>query len=113
MNAARDDEEQRVGVVRWNTALDGPFDEAALRRKLEADGYMVARYTYPPGTHFPEHTHDVDKIDAVVSGRFRLVVAGHLHVLGPGDRIAVPRGIRHTATVVGDEPVVSLDAIRR
>jgi quercetin dioxygenase-like cupin family protein len=54
----------------------------------------------------------VDKIDAVLSGRFELVVDGRQAVLGPGDWIAVPRGVRHTATVVGDEPVVSLDAVK-
>jgi quercetin dioxygenase-like cupin family protein len=101
-----------MAVERWNAAVHGPFSEAALRRHLEAAGYVVARYTYPPGTHFPEHTHGVDKIDAVVSGRFRLVVGGHLFVLGPGEWAAVPRGVRHTATVIGEAPVVSLDAVR-
>ena len=96
----------------WNTAADGPLTEAALRLKLEALGYVVARYEYSPGTRFPEHAHDIDKIDAVVSGRFRIVVAGHTAQLGPGDWVEVPRGRRHTATVMGDEPVVSLDAIR-
>ena len=101
-----------MAVRRWNDALDGPFTEGAMRRKLEAAGYTVARYVYPPGTAFPDHVHEVDKIDAVVSGRFRLVVAGHLAVLGPGDWIEVARGVRHSATVVGDEAVVSLDAVR-
>ena len=99
-------------VRRWNAALDGPFSERALRHKLESLGYRVARYTYEPGTVFPDHTHGVDKIDAVVSGRFRLVVSGHLAVLGPGDWAEVPRGAVHSATVLGDEPVVSLDAVR-
>ncbi len=99
-------------VRRWNTAADGPLTEAALRQKLEALGYVVARYEYAAGTRFPDHAHDVDQIDAVVSGRFRLVVAGHTAQLGPGDWVEVPRGRRHTATVMGDEPVVSLDAIR-
>lgn len=101
-----------MAVHRWNEIIDGPFSEAALRRKLEAAGYMVARYTYAPGTTFPDHVHQVDKIDAVVAGRFRMVVAGHLAVLGPGDWIEVSRGVRHSATVLGDEPVVSLDAVR-
>src|SRR5215211_3730702 len=101
-----------MAVRRWNDALDGPFSEAALRRKLEQAGYTVARYVYPPGTMFPDHVHDADKIDAVVSGRFRMVVAGHLAILGSGDWVEVARGVRHSATVVGDEPVVSLDAIR-
>lgn len=99
-------------VHHWNPA-DGPFSEAALTAKLEAMGYAVARYVYPPGTRFPDHAHDVDKIDAVVSGRFRLVISGHMAQLGPGDWVEVPRGRRHTAAVVGDEAVVSLDAIRR
>lgn len=83
-----------------------------MRRKLEAAGYLVARYVYPPGTAFPEHAHAADKIDAVVSGRFRLVVAGHLAMLAAGDWVEVPRGARHTATVVGKEPVISLDGVR-
>ena len=30
-----------------------------------------------------------------------------------GIRVEVPRGVRHSATVIGDEPVVGLDAMRR
>ena len=101
-----------AGVRYWNAEADGELSEAALRKRLESLGYVVMRYVYPPGTAFPEHTHGVDKIDAVVSGRFRLVVAGHHVVLGPGDWIAVPRGVAHTAEVVGQEPVVSLDAVK-
>jgi quercetin dioxygenase-like cupin family protein len=99
-------------VRHWNPALDGPFSESALRARLEAMGYRVARYVYEPGTVFPDHTHGVDKIDAVVSGRFRLVVSGHLVVLGPGDWVEVPRGAVHSAAVIGDDQVVSLDAIK-
>ena len=101
-----------MSVHRWDPQSDGELSEKALRRKLEAEGYSVSRYVYPPGTHFPEHTHGVDKIDAVISGQFELVVNGARHVLGPGDWIAVPRGVPHTATVVGDAPVVSLDAVK-
>ena len=101
-----------MSVQHWNEALDGPLSETALRRKLEDAGYVVARYTYPPGTSFPDHAHGVDKIDAVVSGRFRIVLGGHTLVLGPGDWVEVRRGVRHSASVVGDEPVVSLDALR-
>jgi quercetin dioxygenase-like cupin family protein len=97
----------------WDPAIDGELSEKALRKKIEAQGYSVSRYVYSPGTHFPEHAHGVDKIDAVVSGQFELIVAGKRVVLGPGDWIAVPRGVRHTATVVGDEAVVSLDAVKR
>lgn len=100
-------------VERWDEQEDGPFTETALRQKLEERGFRVARYEYPPGTAFPDHTHDVDKVDAVISGRFRLTMHGKSAILTTGDSIAVPRGVIHSAEVVGDEPVVSLDAVRR
>jgi quercetin dioxygenase-like cupin family protein len=99
-------------VEHWDSGRDGPLSEAAMRRKLEARGYRVSRYVYPPGTVFPDHTHAMDKIDAVLSGRFRMVLEGVEAILGPGDSLAVPRNAAHSAAVVGDEPVVSLDAVR-
>ena len=100
-----------MAVERWKSA-DGAPTEEAIRAKLESRGYRIAKYVYEPGTVFPDHKHDIDKIDAVVSGRFRLVVSGHMAVLGPGDWVAIPRGAVHSAAVVGDEPVVSLDAVK-
>ena len=74
---------------------------------------MVSRYTYPPRTSFPEHSHQRGQDRRRdLAGRFRIVVAGHFAILGPGDWVEVPRGVHHAATVVGDEPVVSLDAVR-
>lgn len=99
-------------VRRWNSERDGEPTEEALREKLSERGFRASRYTYSPGTRFPEHTHEEAKIDAVVSGRFRLTVEGEEVVLEPGDWVEVPAGTRHTAEVVGGEPVVSLDATR-
>jgi len=96
---------------RWNVA-DGPLTEAALRAKLEARGYRVAKYVYEPGTIFPDHKHEADKIDAVLSGCLRLGRRGHMKGLGPGDWIEIRRGTIHNAAVMGSEPVVSLDAVR-
>ena len=100
-------------VERWNTARDGPLSESGLRARLEAQGYDVTRYRYPPGTSFGWHTHGVDKIDAVLAGRFRIRMGDEEIVLEPGDAVHVPSGEAHSAEVVGDETVVSLDAVRR
>lgn len=89
-----------------------PERESDLRARLERRGYRVSRYVYPPGTTFPDHTHPVDKIDAVVSGTFRIVLEGREVTLGPGDFVEVPRGAVHSAQVIGSDPVVSLDAVR-
>lgn len=99
-------------VEHWRPDVDGPLSEHAMRRKLEQRGYCVTRYTYSPGTSFPEHTHSIDKIDAVLAGRFRMSMHGQAVILEPGDCLAVPRGTPHAAEVVGEEPVVSLDATR-
>lgn len=99
-------------VGHWNEQADGPLTEAALRRKLERLGYDVSRYVYPPGTFFPQHSHSIDKMDAVLSGRFRIVVEGREVMLKAGDILAVPRGTVHSAEVIGDEAVVSLDATK-
>ena len=107
----RERKEIGLPLERW-TREDGTLTAAALRAKLENRGYRVSRYTYPPGTVFPDHAHDVDKIDAVLSGQFRMEMNGAAAVLTAGDCLAVPKGAVHRAAVVGDDPVVSLDATR-
>jgi quercetin dioxygenase-like cupin family protein len=99
-------------VEHWDADRDGKLSTHALRHKLEELGYSVSSYTYAPGTYFPTHTHPVDKIDAVLSGRFRISMGNDSVELRPGDCIYVPRGAAHSAEVVGDEPVVSLDAVK-
>lgn len=99
-------------LYRWNAATDGPPIEQALRRRLEGLGFSVGRYVYTPGTCFPDHTHEVDKMDAVVSGRLRITMEGESWAFDPGDMVEVPRGTVHSAEVVGTEPVASLDAVR-
>lgn len=99
-------------LERWDCDQDGTMTEFGLRRKLEELGYSVTRYTYPPGTNFSEHTHDVEKMDAVVSGQFRVTSGEDSVLLGPGDAVIIPRGVAHSATVVGEQAVVSLDGIK-
>lgn len=101
-----------IDVEHWDEERDGSLSEKALRAKLEERGYRVSRYTYPPGTTFPDHAHGVEKIDAVLSGRFRITMGGAEVVLEAGDALLVPQGTVHRAEVVGDEPVVSLDAVK-
>ena len=102
-----------MDVRHWDPERDGALTEEALREKLRERGFAVSKYSYPPGTEFPPHTHEVEKIDAVLAGRFRITMHGGEVVLEPGDWVRVPAGAEHAAEVVGDETVVSLDAARR
>ena len=53
----------------------------------------------------------MDKIDAVLSGRFRIAMDDAAVILQAGDFIYVPAGAQHSAEVIGDQAVVSLDAV--
>ena len=81
-----------------------------LREKLEAGGYQVALQLLAPGTAFAAHCPCEARVAAVFSGRLQVVIAGRMHLLGPGDRVDIPAGVPVTAEVVGDEPVLCLDA---
>jgi quercetin dioxygenase-like cupin family protein len=83
-----------------------------MREKLAARGYRCDVHVYPPGTRFDDHSHRVDKIDGVLSGTFRIGMGGRGYVLHAGDMIEIPRDRVHSAEVVGDERVVSIDAVR-
>ena len=103
----------RLNIEHWDPRVEGELTELKLRRKLERQGFSVTRYVYSPGTYFPDHTHGVEKIDAVLAGRFRMTLENQTVVLEAGDCLLVPQGAVHSAEVVGDESVISLDAIRR
>lgn len=99
-------------IEHWDEKRDGVLNEANMRGKLEDQGYSVSRCGYPPGTFFPEHEHAANKIVGVLAGRLRITLGGGEVILEPGDCLGVPRGTMHSAEVVGDEPVISLDAMR-
>jgi quercetin dioxygenase-like cupin family protein len=99
-------------VGRWNSEQDGRLSEEALVKKLESMGYSCTTYVYPPGTFFDDHSHAVDKIDAVLKGRFCIGMDEDMITLEAGDWIHVPRGAVHNARVIGNENVVSIDAVK-
>jgi quercetin dioxygenase-like cupin family protein len=100
-----------VRLEPWASAGGTP-SERRMMRVLELEGYDVLVYTYRPGTVFPEHEHPRDKCDGVLEGRLRVTVGAEAFELGPGDRLYLPAGTRHSAAVVGEATVVSLDGTR-
>ena len=100
-------------VEKWDAERWGKLTEENMRKKLEHQGYSVTRYSYPARTIFPDHSHSVDKKDAVLQGKFKIEAQGRVFVLEAGDVLAVPAGTLHNAKVLGAETVISLDAVRR
>lgn len=101
-----------MNIYQWNTKVDGPLSETGLINKLEQMGYLCTRYTYPKGTFFPDHSHNTDKIDAVLKGQFKINMEGKSIILKAGDYIYVPMNTIHSAEVIGEESVVSIDAVK-
>src|SRR5262245_49948966 len=104
----RDQKVTKMQIERWDETW-GDINESNMRRRLESEGFAIVRYDYPPGTSFPDHTHGFDKKDAVVRGRLRIRAMGQEFILGPGDSLSVRARTVHSADVIGDETVISLD----
>lgn len=99
-------------ITHWSSEIHGELSEQSMTALLKSMGYRINCYIYSPGTFFPDHDHNVDKIDAVLSGRFRISMENRAYILEAGDWLEVPRGVVHSAEVLGDQSVISLDAIK-
>jgi quercetin dioxygenase-like cupin family protein len=86
--------------IAWDGAE--PPAEAALRARLAADGFGASLWRDAPGAHYAPHVHEQDECLWVLAGEITFEVAGRAYRLGSGDRLRLPAGTRHAATV-GDE----------
>ncbi|MDH7515280.1 MAG: cupin domain-containing protein [Bacteroidota bacterium] len=82
----------------------------AIKRALKAEGYNIYVYSYPPGMCFPPHSHAYETIHVVLSGSLKITMNDTEHILGPGKRFVVPAHTPHSAEVLGNTPLVCLDA---
>jgi quercetin dioxygenase-like cupin family protein len=87
--------------------------ESAIRRHLAEERLSPYQWANGPGDTYAPHRHNYDKVIYVVSGSitFGLVDSGTEVYLERGDRLDLPAGITHNATV-GPQGVVCLEAHR-
>jgi uncharacterized protein YjlB len=96
-------------VTRWSGSA-APT-EPALRRLLESEGLQPYAWANGPFDRYAPHSHDYDKVIYVVRGAitFGLPQSGGSLELKAGDRLDLPSGTVHDATV-GEDGVVCLEA---
>jgi len=82
-------------VIRWNGAATP--DAADLGGRLGREGFDVVVWTDAPSTHYAAHAHASDEVIWVVDGAIEFHAGGSAFRLGPGDRLILPAGTRHTA----------------
>nr|CDS25484.1 cupin 2 barrel domain containing protein [Hymenolepis microstoma] len=99
-------------VDHWNEAEDGVLNRENMKKKLEKQGYSAYPYTFNAGMTFGTHTHDVDKKDVVVDGRLEFHMYGKSIILEPGDTLEVPKGVPHSAKVIGTKNLEFFDATK-
>ncbi len=80
-------------------------------RRLREEGLDPTTWSNGPGDRYAAHEHDYDKVIVVERGaiRFGLPGSGDAVHLDPGDRLELPSGTAHDATV-GAAGVTCLEA---
>jgi quercetin dioxygenase-like cupin family protein len=76
-----------------------------------AEGLEPYRWSNGPGYHYAAHTHHYHKVLICESGSITFHTPDGDILLGPGDRMDLPPGTEHSATV-GDAGVVCWEAAR-
>ena len=84
---------------------------ATLRTHLAEEGLDPGAWSNGPGHRYAAHDHGYDKVIAVAAGsiRFGLPDRGDAIDMDEGDRLELPAGTRHDATV-GPGGVTCLEA---
>ena len=82
-----------------------------IEERLRAEGLLASSWGNVPGERYGAHSHDYDKVLVATRGSivFHLTDVGRDVELRAGERLDLPAGTRHAATV-GEEGVSCLEA---
>lgn len=81
-----------------------------IKQELRDEGYNLYVHSHPAGMFFPEHKHDHVTLHIILSGKMSITMDGEVHFLQSGDRLEIPADTDHSAEVLGESPVVCIDA---
>lgn len=73
-----------------------PVDHAEVRTAWKAEGFSFGVFRDPPGQEWNDFVHQTDEYVLVAEGELRVSVGSETAVVGPGDLIQIPRGVRHS-----------------
>jgi len=95
----------------WSEIVPDEVHPGIVRQVVDGERQTLVRYVYQPGAVFPVHSHPEEQITMVLGGRIRFDVAGEPITLSAGQVAVIPPNVPHGATVLGDEPVETLNAL--
>jgi len=73
-----------------------PVSAQDVREDWRQRGYSCQDFTDPPGRQWNDFVHETNEVVTVIEGRLRLLVAGGVHVVEPGDEVYIARGELHS-----------------
>jgi mannose-6-phosphate isomerase-like protein (cupin superfamily) len=87
------------------TTKDGSeIRELLAHRNSAIRNQSLAEARLPPGASTAPHFHPrAEEIYYLLEGRGRMQIEGDVRHVGPGDAIAIPPGLRHQITCVGNQ----------
>ncbi len=105
----------RLATINSNAAHEvhswGSLTWLVNSKMLPGATMTVGMCLIEPGESNPLHYHpNCDEVMVVTSGRCIKRIGKETIELGPGDCIRIPRGARHQATCIGDEPMTCVIA---
>lgn len=95
-----------VQVIRWPHAH--PLPEAEVAAFFTARGVRPTRWANEPGAVYEPHAHAYRKTLFCLGGGITFALPDGSVTLRAGDRLIIPSGVRHSATV-GPAGVICLE----
>ncbi len=87
-------------MIPWNG--NGEPIRHELEEVLLEDGFDPFAWIDQPDKRYELHAHSHDEMIWVIRGSMRFKVGDRRFDLGPGDKLALPRGHQHEASVGAD-----------
>ncbi|RPI96097.1 MAG: cupin domain-containing protein [Spirochaetales bacterium] len=79
-----------------------------VMRSAHLEKVMVTFVDLGEGAVVPEHSHHHEQITVVISGKLRFRLGEEEALMGPGEAVTIPSGVRHAAVAEGG-PCVAYD----
>ena len=98
-----------IGVFHKNELSLKPAVTGARMWAVGLSKSMLTYFEMDPGAVFPEHSHEAEQITMILEGEMTFSYEGNQAVLKPGEVIAIPSNIKHSA-VAGKKGCRAVDA---
>jgi len=100
---------RKVPTVNWEAMEWRPVRRGIERKAFTGDGATVALHRISPGHEVLPHSHHFEQLVYIIDGEVDFTVGDEVVRLTAGGLLAVPPGVEHCVTLVGEKPALNLD----